>query len=79
MICYECSKSGHRTEAVGICHHCSIGLCATHTRLLDDPVTTVRPVATSVVLPKHARILLCEVCYAALQQKHTPTADPTAS
>jgi len=69
MFCYECCKNGQTREAVGICHHCSAALCANHARTVDDPVTAMYPVNKIVVLPKHARLILCETCMSALQQK----------
>ncbi|MGQ9663220.1 MAG: DUF2180 family protein [Kiritimatiellia bacterium] len=28
MICFECFQRGQRSEAVGVCHHCSVAVCA---------------------------------------------------
>ncbi len=75
MLCYECSQSGARSDAVGVCHHCSAGLCPSHVHLVSDPVTAHFPVAKTVVLPQHARLILCEICYAALHQKHESAPD----
>jgi hypothetical protein len=72
MLCYECSQSGRRSEAVGICHHCSAALCASHAQTIDDPVTARYPVARTVTLPLRARLLLCETCASALRQKPEP-------
>ena len=69
MLCYECSQAGRRSEAVGICHHCSAALCASHARTVDDPVRARYPVARTVALPLLARLLLCETCRSALCQK----------
>ncbi len=30
MRCYPCQDAGRSTEAVALCPHCSIGLCADH-------------------------------------------------
>jgi hypothetical protein len=68
MNCYECSQGGIATEAVGSCHHCSVGLCGEHANMVADPVTVMYPVAKTLVLPRKARVLLCEVCKAALEQ-----------
>ncbi len=71
MICYECWKAGEKNErAVGLCHHCSAALCADHANMVDDPVIMSYPVAATVVLPKHARLLLCGTCLAAHRQQH---------
>ena len=69
MLCYECCQAGKSSEAVGICHHCSAALCWNHTCTVDDPVTASYPVAKTVALPKHARLVLCETCMAALEQR----------
>jgi hypothetical protein len=71
MHCYECSKVGRKEDAVGLCHHCSAALCPEHARVVTDPVTASYPIAQTVVLPLHARLLLCETCLAALQQTHS--------
>ncbi|MGO9274085.1 MAG: DUF2180 family protein [Terriglobia bacterium] len=68
MLCYECSKVGRNREAVGLCHHCSAGLCADHACVTVDPVTTTYPLCRTVVLPQKARQLLCATCLRALQQ-----------
>ena len=68
MICFECERAGENRDAIGICHHCSAGLCSEHARTVDDPVTAVYAVCKTVVLPKRARMILCEICRAALEQ-----------
>jgi hypothetical protein len=70
MQCYECSLTTGAREAVGICHHCSAGLCADHASMVEDPVIAHLPVAREVVLPKVARLLLCRTCKMALEQPH---------
>jgi hypothetical protein len=68
MLCYECSKAGKNQEAIGLCHHCSAGLCVDHVRVIADPVTTTYPLCRTVVLPQKARQFLCATCLRALQQ-----------
>lgn len=70
MRCYDCSVQGHRVEAIGVCHHCSVGLCAEHGTLVSDPILVNEPVARVVALPKKARELLCRTCLDALGQRH---------
>jgi len=70
MLCYECSKIGRHQEAVALCHHCSAALCLDHARIVTDPVTTSYPVTKVIVLPKNARVFLCDTCLAALDQVH---------
>ena len=70
MRCFECSLAGARADAVGVCHHCSVGLCAEHAVLTADPILIHRPVAQVVELPKKARLLLCHTCLDALRQHH---------
>jgi hypothetical protein len=68
MHCYECFQADVAREAVGLCHHCSVALCAEHARMVTDPVTENYPLMRTVVLPKPARLLLCDTCKAALEQ-----------
>ena len=71
MCCYECSQAGNRQEAFGICHHCSVGVCQSHSSVVTDPVTMTMLINRTVVLPKKARLLLCNICLAALEQDRT--------
>jgi hypothetical protein len=71
MCCYECSQTGNRREAMGICHHCSVGVCQQHASLISDPVTMTQFISRTIVLPMRARLLLCHVCLAALEQNRT--------
>lgn len=68
MLCYECSTFGEDRPAVGLCHHCSAGLCTEHACVAADPITTTYPVSKTVVLPRQARQLLCATCLRALEQ-----------
>lgn len=68
MKCFECSLAGERSDAVGVCQHCSVGLCAEHAVLTADPILTHQPIAKVVELPKKARALLCRTCVGALRQ-----------
>lgn len=68
MHCYECLQTNVTREAVGLCHHCSAALCAEHACVVADPVTDVYPLMRTIVLPKHARVLLCDSCKTALDQ-----------
>jgi len=77
MLCYECQQEGKRAEAVGVCHHCSVGLCTQHVCIANDPVTASFPVTkgmvlvtSTMVLPLRARLVLCETCHSAITQKH---------
>ena len=69
MLCYECPQPGTRQEAIGLCHHCSVGLCQQHASMITDPVTMTAIINRTVVLPKKARLLLCSTCLAAVQQE----------
>ena len=69
MLCYECSQAGTRKEAIGVCHHCSFGLCQEHSAMIADQVTMTALINRTVVLPKKARLLLCSICLTALQQE----------
>ena len=69
MVCYECSQAGTNSEAVGICQHCSAGLCSKHARSVIDSITASYPVAFTITLPLRARLILCDTCFGALRQK----------
>jgi hypothetical protein len=69
MRCYDCSIQGDRNEAIGVCHHCSVGLCVEHGALVSDPILVHEPIAKVVALPKKARELLCRTCLDALRQR----------
>ena len=69
MYCYECSQADTQQKAIGICHHCSVGLCQQHALMITDPVTMTALINRTVVLPKKARLLLCATCLTALQQE----------
>ena len=71
MHCYDCSKLGRSNEAVGLCHHCSAGLCEEHACVISEPVTGGHPLVQTVELPKRARLLLCGTCKGALGQPHS--------
>ncbi len=68
MWCYDCSQQAIRREAIGVCHHCSVGVCTHHGTMVSDPVLIRQPVAKVEALPKKARELLCHTCLAALGQ-----------
>ncbi len=68
MECYPCSQAGVIRQANGICHHCSAALCKDHICEVEDPITVKHVMTPNLMLPKKARILLCETCKAALDQ-----------
>ena len=68
MICYECSRTGKREEAVALCHHCSAALCTDHTEVIFENVLGRAPMLKEVVLPEKGRRLLCQTCKSALEQ-----------
>ncbi len=68
MECYQCLQAGVTREAAGLCHHCSAALCADHIRVVEDPVTLTCILRGSTDLPRRGRILLCDLCKAALDQ-----------
>lgn len=68
MLCFECFQRGQRTEAVGVCHHCSVAVCADHGAVIPAPVHMQAPLVKVVALPKRAQKFLCNVCRAALEQ-----------
>ncbi|MBI1355713.1 MAG: DUF2180 family protein [Acidobacteria bacterium] len=80
MLCYECAIQGVRREAVGMCHHCSAGLCTEHARVESSPLKAERrnktfgSVRWEVELAKPARQMLCAVCQSALHQEDADSA-----
>ncbi len=68
MKCLDCARNGTTTETIGICQHCSAGVCDKHGTLISDPVTVPAVVMGTRVLPLSARLLLCSHCLAALRQ-----------
>jgi hypothetical protein len=70
MKCFECFRNETSREAVALCHHCSAALCSEHAQVVDDPIQTIYPVAKTVVLPVHARRVLCDTCKTAIAQSH---------
>jgi hypothetical protein len=68
MQCYECGHEGRQTAAVVLCHHCSAGLCDTHSVSVDDPVLATEPLFKTAGLPLHARLFFCRVCLEAVRQ-----------
>jgi hypothetical protein len=74
MECYSCLQSGMSREAAGLCHHCSAALCSDHICEVEDPITITRIMAPASILPKKARVLLCQECKAALEQIHSAPA-----
>ncbi len=69
MRCYECSLMGNQTEAIGICHHCSTGVCAEHSGLYTHPLPGPEPAAKASGLPSHFRSLLCPHCMEAIRKR----------
>lgn len=75
MMCYECSRQGNQRPAVGMCHNCSIGLCAEHGVRVKTVVghSTGRSFAAKVgdrELPEEAQRFLCGDCSSAAAQHH---------
>jgi hypothetical protein len=68
MNCYVCSLEKIDRVAVGLCHHCSAGICIEHAIEVSSDVTTTYMLGRVVALPVKARRLLCHVCKSALQQ-----------
>jgi hypothetical protein len=69
MRCYDCHMAGRKADAIGVCHHCSVGLCMDHGTVVIDPILMQEPVMKTVALPKKARELLCQTCLEALRQR----------
>jgi hypothetical protein len=74
MECYQCLQSGISREAIGLCHHCSAGLCAEHICAVEEPPMIKHLMVPATVFPKKARLMLCTTCKEALDQLQ---AEPT--
>ncbi len=68
MNCYECSQEKNDRVAIGLCHHCSAGICAKHAIEVSRNVTAGQIINFTWTLPVKARQMLCNVCKAALEQ-----------
>ncbi len=68
MMCYECSRRDVERPAVALCHQYWAGLCVDDAIGVNDPVTAPYPVCLTVVLPRKARLFLCQTCKEALEQ-----------
>jgi hypothetical protein len=71
MICYVCSQSGGRKEAVAICILCGMALCQEHLVRQELPVWEKVHTGlgeTRVELPAKLPRFLCRECYGALHQ-----------
>jgi len=66
MNCYECAEAGIKSEAIGLCHHCSAALCSEHVIILNESDSPSGWVPRSS--SRKARLLLCRACHAALEQ-----------
>jgi hypothetical protein len=74
MRCYECESQGTPHPAVGICHNCSIGLCARHGARVKTLVShhTGKAFAAGVSdreLPEEAERFLCPSCAGAARPR----------
>jgi hypothetical protein len=69
MNCFDCGQQGRERLAVAMCHHCSAGLCRTHSICVEDPITANEPLFKTVVLPLRARLFFCGFCRAAFEQR----------
>jgi len=75
MLCYECSLSDAEVQAIGMCRHCSAGLCAARAHVVHEPVTVIRrhqiygSIKDTVTSPVSARRLLCGLCQRALRDR----------
>lgn len=75
MKCFDCSIQGRVADTIGVCHHCSAGVCEGHGSFVSDPVTMQAPLVRTIILPKKARVLLCRNCREALGQPHNLEAE----
>ena len=74
MMCYECERERTVRAAVGICHNCSIGVCAEHGARVRYLVghTTGRTFVAGISereLPEEAARFLCQACAYGVSQQ----------
>lgn len=62
MECYVCAKAGNKTEAVGVCIVCGMGLCMDHALREDVEVWEGGYPFPSKKATKPLPRILCEEC-----------------
>ena len=60
MHCFDCSKSGTQTTAVGFCHYCGAAICPAHATVACIPTEIQVPIAQAVELPKRKAHVLAQ-------------------
>ncbi|MBL8239977.1 MAG: DUF2180 family protein [Bryobacterales bacterium] len=69
MKCFDCHQLGKVSEAIGICHHCSVAVCPDHGTVFTHPLPVAEPAAKAATLPSHYRSLLCPDCFSAIKER----------
>ena len=70
MCCMDCARAGKKSDAAALCHSCSAALCLDHALVIPRRLDRMVHVLKSKDLPIQARMILCETCKAALDQRH---------
>ncbi|MCK7622385.1 DUF2180 family protein [Streptomyces sp. RS10V-4] len=65
MKCFDCARADEAVDAVGICHHCGVGVCLRHCHVGLEPGHRLSGVGQST-LARPARVLVCLTCHSAL-------------
>lgn len=66
MECYVCAKLGKKTEAVGVCIVCGMGVCMEHAVRDDVEMWTGGYPFPSATTRSTIPRILCEECHVAL-------------
>ncbi|MYT28555.1 DUF2180 family protein [Streptomyces sp. SID8354] len=72
MKCFDCAWAEQVVDAVGVCHHCGVGVCLRHCHVALEPGHRIAGVGQST-LSRPARELTCLTCHFAMAP--TPQAE----
>ncbi|WP_107068068.1 DUF2180 family protein [Streptomyces sp. CT34] len=65
MKCFDCAWAEEVVDAVGVCHHCGVGVCMRHCHVALEPGHHLAGVGQST-LSRPARELTCLTCHFAM-------------
>ncbi len=77
MKCYKCAEEGKKSDAVGICIVCGMGLCKEHAIITEvsfwevDLLQGINPSALGMENKTELKVprILCDYCYSTLASK----------
>jgi hypothetical protein len=70
MHCLDCTGTGARVAALGVCAPCGAAVRAAHADISGQHLTRIKPVSRPVATEPPVRRLLCGTC-AAAHRAHT--------